>query len=109
METQYANTNTYVKHPCAIPRVQRLLLIAALFKARREVLEEEAARIQEGGIIHDFSPKVNHLILGTHKNSFQPLVDDKPAPRVLPTQKVQRFLGTPKLGRIVDTSWRYCR
>ena len=64
---------------------EALLLLAPLFKARREVLEEEAARIQKRGIIHDLGSKVNHLILGTHKNSLQPLVDDKPAPRMLPT------------------------
>ena len=85
METQHVNTNTYVKHPCAFPRVQKLLRIAALLEARREVLEEEAARVQKCGIIHDLGSKVNHLILGTHKDSLQPLVDDKPTPRMLPT------------------------
>ena len=85
METQHVSTETYVKHPCAFPGVQMLLLLAALFKARREVLEEEAARVQKRGVIHDLSPKVNHLILGTHKDGFEPLVDDKPAPRMLPT------------------------
>ena len=84
------------------------LLLAALFKARREVLDEKAARIQKRGIIHDLSPEINHLILGAHKDGFQPLVNDKPAPRVLPTQKVKRFLGTPKFGRIVDTK-QYCQ
>ena len=83
METQHVQ-HTYVKHPCAFPCVSRSLRVA-LLKVTREVLQEEAARVQKRGIIHDLSPKVNHLILGTHKDGFEPLVDDKPAPRMLPT------------------------
>ena len=75
----------YVKHPCAFPCVQSNSVLAAVLKVRREVLQEEVARVQERGVVNDLRAKVDHLILGTHEDGLEPLMDDKPAPRMLPT------------------------
>ena len=74
----------YVKHPCAFPCVSRSLRVT-LLKVTREVLQEEVARVQERGVVNDLRAKVDHLILGAHKDGLEPLMDDKPAPRMLPT------------------------
>ena len=70
METQHVQ-HTYVKHPCAFPCVSRSLRVA-LLKVAREVLQEEAARVQERGVVNDLRAKVDHLILGAHKDGLEP-------------------------------------
>ena len=66
-------------------RSKRSLSSCLLLKVTREVCEKEGARVDERRVVHDLSPEVDHLVIGAHEDGFEPIMEDQPTPRMLPT------------------------